>query len=64
MFVADADFASFTSGTLLVDVSCDSGMGFEFARPTTFETPMVTVADGNAYHAVDHSPTYLWNSAT
>jgi alanine dehydrogenase len=39
-------------------------MGFAFARPTSFEQPMLTVGDGVAYYAVDHSPTYLWNSAT
>jgi alanine dehydrogenase len=64
MFVSDADLASFTPGTLLVDVSCDAGMGFEFARPTTFEAPMLTVGDGVSYYGVDHSPAYLWNSAT
>ncbi len=51
-------------GSLLVDVSCDAGMGFECARPTTFEEPIVAVGDGVAYYGVDHSPTYLWNSAT
>ncbi len=25
---------------------------------------MFTVGDGVAYYAVDHSPAYLWNSAT
>jgi alanine dehydrogenase len=64
MFVSDAELAQFASGSLLVDVSCDSGMGFAFARPTTFEEPMLTVGDGVAYYGVDHSPTYLWNSAT
>lgn len=64
MFVSDAELAEFGPGSLLVDVSCDLGMGFEFARPTTFEEPMLTVGDGVAYYAVDHSPTYLWNSAT
>lgn len=64
MFVSDAELASFAPGTLFVDVSCDTGMGFECARPTTFEEPMVTVGDGVAYYGVDHSPAYLWNSAT
>ena len=64
MFVSDADLASFAPGTLIVDVSCDLGMGFECARPTTFEEPIVTVGDGVAYYGVDHSPSYLWNSAT
>jgi alanine dehydrogenase len=39
-------------------------MGFEWARPTTFEEPMFPVGDGVGYYAVDHSPSYLWNSAT
>ena len=39
-------------------------MGFDFARPTSFEEPTVTVGDGVAYYGVDHSPSYLWNSAT
>jgi alanine dehydrogenase len=39
-------------------------MGFECAQPTTFEEPMLMVGDGVAYYGVDHSPTYLWNSAT
>ena len=64
MFVSDAELAQFPSGTLLVDVSCDAGMGFAFAQPTTFEEPMLTVGDGVAYYGVDHSPAYLWNSAT
>ena len=39
-------------------------MGFEWARPTTFDDPMFTVATPCDYYAVDHSPSYLWNSAT
>ena len=64
MFVADSDIAAFRPGSLIVDVSCDAGMGFDFARPTSFHEPMFTVGDGVAYYGVDHSPTYLWNSAT
>jgi len=64
MFVSDAELAEFAPGSLLVDVSCDAGMGFACARPTSFEEPMLTVGDGVSYYGVDHSPTYLWNSAT
>jgi len=39
-------------------------MGFEWARPTSFAEPAVTLAPGITYYAVDHSPSYLWNSAT
>jgi len=64
MFVSDEELAEFPPGSLIVDVSCDAGMGFACARPTSFEEPMLTVGDGVAYYGVDHSPTYLWNSAT
>ncbi|ADB54031.1 N(5)-(carboxyethyl)ornithine synthase [Conexibacter woesei] len=64
MFVMDEDLGLFPSGTLVVDVSCDEGMGFEWARPTSFADPIFTVGDGVRYYAVDHSPSFLWNSAT
>ena len=56
MFVNDEELSLFRPGTLFVDVSCDAGMGFEWARPTTFAEPMFTVGDGLRYYAVDHSP--------
>ena len=59
-----SDLAAFTSGTLIVDVSCDEGMGFSWARPTTFDDPSFVVGGNVTYYAVDHSPSYLWNSAT
>ena len=51
-------------GSLIIDVSIDEGMGFSWARPTTFASPMFEVGDHINYYAVDHSPSYLWNSAT
>jgi len=64
MFVANEDLGLFERGALIIDVSCDEGMGFEWARPTSFDEPMFTVGDGVHYYAVDHSPSYLWDSAT
>jgi len=64
MFVTDDDLAAFSPGTLIVDVSCDAGMGFSWARPTSFADPMFTVGSNIHYYAVDHSPSLLWNSAT
>ncbi len=64
IFVSEDELGAFVSGSLIVDVSCDLGMGFDFARPTSFEEPMLSVGDGVAYYGVDHSPSYLWNSAT
>lgn len=64
MFLIDEDLAVFAPGSLIVDVSCDDGMGFSWARPTSFDEPMFMVGDRIHYYAVDHSPSYLWNSAT
>jgi len=64
MFVMNEDLPRFAPGTLFIDVSCDEGMGFEWARPTSFADPMFTVGDAVHTYAVDHSPSYLWNSAT
>jgi alanine dehydrogenase len=64
MFVTTGELGSFARGSLIVDVSCDEGMGFSWARPTTFAEPMVTVGNNVSYYAVDHSPSHLWNSAT
>jgi hypothetical protein len=64
VFVTEKDLPAFPTGSLIVDVSCDVGMGFGWARPTSFTQPIVEVANGVHYYAVDHSPSYLWNSAT
>lgn len=63
-FVDEEDLPAFRSGTLFVDVSCDEGMGFSWARPTSFVDPIFEVGNGLHYYAVDHSPSYLWSSAT
>jgi alanine dehydrogenase len=64
MYLRDDDLAAFRRGSLIVDVSCDEGMGFTFARPTTFDDPVFEVGDHVTYYGVDHSPSYLWDSAT
>jgi alanine dehydrogenase len=63
-FLVHADLPTLRPETLIVDVSCDEGMGFSWARPTSFEAPTFTVGTNVRYYAVDHSPSYLWNSAT
>ena len=64
VFLTEDDLAAFTPGSLIVDVSCDVGMGFSWAHPTSFTHPIIEMANGVHYYAVDHSPSYLWNSAT
>ncbi len=64
MFVRSDELHLYEPGRLIVDVSCDEGMGFDWARPTSFADPMFTVGDGVHYYGVDHTPSLLWNSAT
>lgn len=62
-FVNEDEKSILKPGSLIVDVSCDEGMGFYFAKPTTFKEPMISVA-GIDYYAVDHTPSYFWESAS
>ena len=63
MFVVEDEVQRLKKDCLIIDVSCDEGMGFSFAKPTTFEEPMVRIAAVD-YYAVDHTPSYLWESAS
>ena len=64
IFATEADLPSFAPRSLVVDVSCDEGMGFTWAHPTSFAEPIEELANEVLYYAVDHSPSYLWDSAT
>jgi alanine dehydrogenase len=63
MYLNEGEVDALKDGSLIVDVSCDEGMGFPFARPTSFSDPIFRV--GRAwYYAVDHSPSLFWDSAS
>lgn len=62
-FVIEEEGACLKPNSLIIDVSCDEGMGFFFAKPTTFKNPMFKY-NTTDYYAVDHTPSYLWESAT
>ncbi|MDC3354629.1 NAD(P) transhydrogenase subunit alpha, partial [Flavobacteriaceae bacterium] len=62
-FVIEDELDSLKDGSLIIDVSCDEGMGFYFAKPTTFKHPVFKVGTID-YYAVDHTPSYFWESAS
>ena len=62
-FVIEEESSYLKPNSLIIDVSCDEGMGFFFAKPTTFKNPMFRYETVD-YYAVDHTPSYLWESAT
>ncbi len=63
MFVPEDEADKLMKGTLIIDISCDEGMGFWCAKPTSFEHPMFEIA-GKYYYSVDHNPSFYWNSAS
>lgn len=63
MFVPADKNDTLKPGCLIVDVSCDEGMGFSFAKPTDFINPTFKAGKVD-YYAVDHTPSYLWNGAS
>ncbi len=62
-FVNEDEKSRLKAGTLIIDVSCDEGMGFYFAKPTSFKNPIISI-DKIDYYAVDHTPSYFWESAS
>ena len=62
-FVLEQEKACLKPGCLIIDVSCDEGMGFYFAKPTSFKEPMFQVEKVD-YYAVDHTLSYFWESAS
>jgi len=62
-YVTEEESSCLKPGCLIIDVSCDEKMGFFFARPTTFKNPMLKIGAVD-YFAVDHTPSYLWESAS
>ena len=63
LFVTEDEISYLKPGCLIIDISCDEGMGFFFAKPTTFKNPMFKIGKVD-YYAVDHTPSYLWESAS
>jgi len=63
LFVTEDEISYLKPGCLIIDVSCDEGMGFFFAKPTTFKNPIFKIGKVD-YYAVDHTPSYLWESAS
>ena len=63
MFVTSEEITNLKPRSLIIDVSCDEGMGFPFARPTSFNEPILKIGNID-YYGVDHTPSYLWESAS
>lgn len=64
IFVREDEIQKLKPRSIIIDISCDEGMGFSFARPTSFADPIFRVGEGISYYSVDHVPTYFWRAAS
>ncbi len=64
IYIKNSQISLLKKDTIIIDVSCDEKMGFEFAKPTTFDNPTFKVGDGITYYGVDHTPSFFWDSAS
>lgn len=48
----------------IIDISCDKGMGFDFAVSTTFDEPILRITDNVDFYGVDHSPSVFYDTVT
>jgi alanine dehydrogenase len=64
IFVQEDQIHKLKPRSFIIDISCDEGMGFAFARPTSFAEPVFQVGEEITYYSVDHIPSYLWNAAS
>lgn len=64
IFVREDEIQKLKPRSIIIDISCDAGMGFSFARPTSFADPIFRVGENVSYYSVDHVPTYFWRAAS
>nr|XP_012556004.1 serine-rich adhesin for platelets-like [Hydra vulgaris] len=63
-FITKKDLDDFNKKMFIIDISCDTGMGFDFAVPTTFTEPILKITDNVDFYGVDHSPSVYYNTIT
>lgn len=64
-FVFETEINDLHSVDNIIDVSCDEGMGFYFAKPTTMNNPVFEVNNTKIkYYSVDHTPTIYWDASS
>jgi len=57
------DLGKMRPGSMIIDISCDEGMGIESSQATTIADP-VYMRDGIIHYVVDHTPALFSKTAT
>ncbi len=63
LFISENEASQLKKNSLIIDISCDEGMGFWCAQTTTFTNPIIQI-DTLHYYAIDHTPNYYWKTAS
>lgn len=63
-FIHNKEINKIDKRTIIIDISCDKGMGFEFARPTNFSKPFISINENINYYCIDNTPSIYWESAS
>lgn len=58
-----SDLENMKPGSMIIDISCDDGMGVETSHATTIQDP-VYLLDGVIHYSVDHTPALFYKSAS
>jgi alanine dehydrogenase len=64
MFLTKSQVDKLEKKMFIIDISCDIGMGFDFATHTTFDDSIIRITDNVDFYAVDHSPTIYYDTIT
>lgn len=64
IFLNRYDLLNLHKKMYIIDISCDTGMGFDFAVSTTFSNPIIQITDNVDFYGIDHSPSVFYNTVT
>jgi len=62
IFLKEDELKEINKKMFIIDISCDPGMGFDFAVCTTFDEPIIKINDNVDFYGVDHSPSVYYNT--
>lgn len=63
MFLREKQIVSKKEKIKIIDISCDEAMGFDFAKPTEFDDPII-YGDHFIYYSVDNLPSLYYKAAS
>lgn len=61
--VSQADLARMRPGSMIVDISCDDGLGIETSHSTSIEDPVFEI-EGVLHYVVDHTPALFFRDSS